>query len=143
MNRGHSNKAAASCLLQERVQLGVMPELVELAKIQGVKGYRARQLFNAGLRTIKDVAESDPSTLEAIFSRGMSLHLGQSCVTAVVRKGPLMTFANSCSISSLSHPTIRIEVLHPCMVIKTFAVAKRSVKGLNHNVADSIVTACC
>lgn len=56
--------------LQERVQHGVMPELVELARIQGVKGYRARQLFNAGLRTIKDVAESDPSTLEAIFNRG-------------------------------------------------------------------------
>ena len=47
-----------------------MPELVELARIQGVKGYRARQLFNAGLRTIQAVAESDPSTLEAIFNRG-------------------------------------------------------------------------
>ncbi len=57
-------------LVQERVQHGVMPELVELARIQGVKGYRARQLFNAGLRTIKAVAESDPSTLEAIFNRG-------------------------------------------------------------------------
>lgn len=59
--------------LQERVQHGVMPELVELARIQGVKGYRARQLFNAGLRTIKDVAESDPATLEAIFNKGDSL----------------------------------------------------------------------
>lgn len=47
-----------------------MPELVELARIHGVKGYRARQLFNAGLRTIQAVAESDPSTLEAIFNRG-------------------------------------------------------------------------
>ena len=50
-----------------------MPELVELARIQGVKGYRARQLFNAGLRTIRDVAESDPSTLQAIFNRGKLL----------------------------------------------------------------------
>ena len=48
-----------------------MPELVELAQIQGVKGYRARQLFNAGLRTIQAVAESDPSTLEAIFNKGV------------------------------------------------------------------------
>ena len=48
-----------------------MPELVELARIQGVKGYRARQLFNAGLRTIQAVAESDPTTLEAIFNRGL------------------------------------------------------------------------
>lgn len=57
-------------LMQERVQHGVMPELVELARIQGVKGYRARQLFNAGIRTIKEVAESDPVVLEAIFNKG-------------------------------------------------------------------------
>ena len=47
-----------------------MPELVELARIQGVKGYRARQLYTAGLRTVKDVAGSSAATIEHILSKG-------------------------------------------------------------------------
>lgn len=58
---------------QERVQHGVMPELVELAKIKGVKGYRARELYNAGLRCIQDVAKCEVSTLANIFGRGAAL----------------------------------------------------------------------
>jgi len=56
--------------LQERVQHGVMPELVDLARIKGVKGYRARVLFNNGLKTVADVAETDPAKLEAILGKG-------------------------------------------------------------------------
>ena len=57
-------------MLQERVQHGVMPELVELARIPGVKVFRARQLYNAGLRTVRDVAGSTASSLEQIISKG-------------------------------------------------------------------------
>jgi replicative superfamily II helicase len=61
--------------LQERVQHGVMPELVDLARIKGVKGYRARLLFNNGLRTVQDLAEADPSKLEAILEKGESVRV--------------------------------------------------------------------
>lgn len=57
-------------LLQEQVQHGVQPELLQLAQIKGVAGFRARQLYDAGLRSVRDVAEADPSSLAAIFARG-------------------------------------------------------------------------
>ena len=60
-------------LLQERVQHGVMPELVDLARIKGVKGYRARCLFKHGFRTVSEVAKADISKLEASLGKGESL----------------------------------------------------------------------
>lgn len=47
-----------------------MPELVALAAIQGVRGVRARQLYDVGLRTVKDVAESSADALTTVFARG-------------------------------------------------------------------------
>ena len=67
--------------VQERVQLGVMPELVELAQINGVKGYRARQLYNGGLRTVKDVADCTTIEIAAILTRGGTRNLFHgSCI---------------------------------------------------------------
>ena len=65
--------------VQERVQLGVMPELVELAQINGVKGYRARQLYNGGLRTVKDVADCTTNEIAAILTRGRTGKLFHGC----------------------------------------------------------------
>ena len=47
-----------------------MPELVDLARIKGVKGYRARCLFKHGFRTVSDVAKADISKLEASLGKG-------------------------------------------------------------------------
>ena len=56
--------------VQEQVQHGLQPELFELTKIKGVAGFRARQLFDAGLRSIRDVADADPTSLVTIFTKG-------------------------------------------------------------------------
>ena len=71
-----SQQSDTSECLQGRVEHGVMPELVDLARIQGVKGFRARQLYNAGLRTVRDVAESTVRTIEAVITnKGKPKHL--------------------------------------------------------------------
>lgn len=58
--------------VQERVQHGVQPELLQLARIKGVGGFRARQLYDAGLRQVADVAEAEPTMLTAVLAKSES-----------------------------------------------------------------------
>lgn len=55
---------------QNRVFHGVKPEVVPLADIKYVKGYRARLLFQAGFRTPNDVAAADVDQLATVLAKG-------------------------------------------------------------------------
>jgi len=67
---GLSDHARELEVLTLRVEKGVKRDVVELAKIRGVGRVRARALYNAGYRTIEDVARADPRRLSAIPSIG-------------------------------------------------------------------------
>jgi len=47
----------------KRLGFGVKPDLVPLTEIKGVQAARARALWNAGFKTVKDLAKADPETL--------------------------------------------------------------------------------
>ncbi|NPA22933.1 MAG: DEAD/DEAH box helicase [Crenarchaeota archaeon] len=55
-----SGKAERLDMLKIRVRYGVRSELVELVQLEGVGRARARALYEAGYRTIEDVARADP-----------------------------------------------------------------------------------
>ncbi len=55
-----NDKASKLDVLKIRVRYGVKNELVELVQIEGVGRARARALFDAGYRTIEDIARADP-----------------------------------------------------------------------------------
>jgi helicase len=56
--------------LRERVIEGVKEELVELVKLKGIGRVRARMLYNAGFKTIKNLSSSKPSQLLSIPTIG-------------------------------------------------------------------------
>ncbi len=47
-------------ILRIRVRYGIKTELVELVQIEGIGRARARALYDAGFRTVEDIAMSDP-----------------------------------------------------------------------------------
>lgn len=53
-----------------RINSGVKAEIVALTEIPGVRGYRARLLYKAGLRTPEAVAACDVARLTDILSAG-------------------------------------------------------------------------
>lgn len=53
----------------QTVGVGVKSELLPLTEIKGVKAFRAKVLWESGLRTIKQVASADEKTLETLFGR--------------------------------------------------------------------------
>lgn len=55
---------------QSRVFHGVKPEVVVLTAIPGVRGVRARMLYDAGLRAVEDVATASAEDLCAALMRG-------------------------------------------------------------------------
>nr|MDO8134365.1 ATP-dependent DNA helicase [Candidatus Njordarchaeum guaymaensis] len=56
--------------VRERVTEGVKEELLELVKLKGIGRVRARMLFNAGFKTIRDLRNSKPSQLLSIPTIG-------------------------------------------------------------------------
>ncbi|KAK9824289.1 hypothetical protein WJX72_009203 [[Myrmecia] bisecta] len=67
---GWGNMETIMAKFQSRVSHGVRPEIVELIRIDGIKAYRARQLYSAGLRTPAEVALSTVHQLTRIFEQG-------------------------------------------------------------------------
>ena len=59
--------------LSERIRHGVKPELLQLCSIEGVGRVRARMLYNAGLRTVEDVANAPLEKLAEIPRIGRDL----------------------------------------------------------------------
>ena len=57
---GLDEKAERLDILKIRVRYGVKSELVELVQLEGVGRARARALYDAGYRTIEDIANADP-----------------------------------------------------------------------------------
>ncbi len=55
-----NEKAEKLEILKIRVKYGVKSELVELVQLEGVGRARARALYDAGYRTIEDIARADP-----------------------------------------------------------------------------------
>jgi len=65
---------------QERLQFGVQRELVDLVRLSNVNGQRARVLYNAGLKTVAEVAASDPVQVEQILHRAGSFRRYGICL---------------------------------------------------------------
>jgi helicase len=59
-------------ILSQRVKYGVKPELLPLLSIPGIGRVRARRLYNAGFKTLADLARASPKELEAIPGIGPS-----------------------------------------------------------------------
>ena len=55
------------------MHFGVKKEIVALAEIKGVKPYRARLLYEAKFRTVKDVALADVKAIAEAFIKGAAL----------------------------------------------------------------------
>jgi len=64
---GWSNLELLLSQFQERLQFGVQRELVDLVRLDLLNGQRARILHNAGIKTIPDLATSEPATIAQIF----------------------------------------------------------------------------
>ncbi len=75
--RGHSERLE---VLKYRVSYGVRPELIELVvNLEGIGRVRARALYDAGYRTVEDVAMASPSDI-AYRVRGVGERLAESIV---------------------------------------------------------------
>ncbi len=59
-------------LLSERIRYGVKPELLQLTVIPGIGRVRARRLYNAGVKSLADLAAVEPARLAAIPGIGPS-----------------------------------------------------------------------
>ena len=55
---------------QGRVFHGVRPEVVVLTAIPGVRGFRARMLYDAGLRSVEDVADASADEVFIALTKG-------------------------------------------------------------------------
>lgn len=54
---------------QERLQFGVQRELVDLVRLDLLNGQRARVLHNAGIKTIHELAATEPARVAQIFHK--------------------------------------------------------------------------
>jgi DNA polymerase theta len=52
---------------QERLQFGVQRELCDLVRLSTMNGQRARILYNNGIKSVAELAASDPATVENIL----------------------------------------------------------------------------
>ncbi|HDM92032.1 MAG TPA: DEAD/DEAH box helicase [Candidatus Korarchaeota archaeon] len=59
--------------LSARMKVGVKPELLQLTAVLGVGRRRARALYEAGYRTLSDLASADPKRLQRIPGIGSKL----------------------------------------------------------------------
>ncbi len=57
-------------ILSERIAQGVRPELLPLTSLNGVGRVRARNLYNAGYRTLDDLRKASISELASVYSIG-------------------------------------------------------------------------
>ncbi|MEB2837119.1 MAG: DEAD/DEAH box helicase [Desulfurococcales archaeon] len=69
---GHPGVAGRLRVLGSRIRHGVKQELLELLSIPGIGRVRARRLYNAGYRSLADLASAEPSRLLAVPGIGAS-----------------------------------------------------------------------
>lgn len=60
---------------KERLFFGVHHDLIDLLKLQSLNGIRARVLFDNGVKTLVDLANSDALTIENILYNSISFEL--------------------------------------------------------------------
>jgi helicase len=60
-------------ILSMRIRYGVPEELLSLVILKGVGRVRAKLLYEAGYRTVRDIAEAEPEQLERIVGIGKQL----------------------------------------------------------------------
>ncbi|HIQ30018.1 MAG TPA: DEAD/DEAH box helicase [Candidatus Caldiarchaeum subterraneum] len=60
-------------VLSERIEHGVNPELLQLARLHGVGRVRARQLYNSGYRTLEDLRRASVEELARVPTIGARL----------------------------------------------------------------------
>ncbi len=60
-------------ILSMRIRYGVPEELLSLVTLKGVGRVRAKLLYEAGYRTVRDIAEAEPEQLERIVGIGKQL----------------------------------------------------------------------
>ncbi len=65
-------------ILSMRLRHGIPEEMLQLVSIRGIGRVRARILFEAGYRTVKDIAEASPEELERL--PGIGRHLSREIV---------------------------------------------------------------
>ena len=53
--------------MQERIHYGVREELLELVRLKGIGRVRARKLYNAGFRSVKDLQRADPVAVAEVL----------------------------------------------------------------------------
>jgi len=59
--------------IRKRLKSGIKEELVALCELRGVGRVRARRMFNAGIKSIKDVKKIDVKDLERVLSPKIAL----------------------------------------------------------------------
>jgi len=60
---GHKDYRLRISQLEERVKLGVKPELLPLTRLEGIGRVRGRSLFNAGYKTVEDLKKASVTEL--------------------------------------------------------------------------------
>jgi helicase len=60
-------------ILSRRIRYGVPEDLLSLVILKGVGRVRAMLLYEAGYRTVRDIAEAEPEQLERIVGIGKQL----------------------------------------------------------------------
>ncbi|MGC8609662.1 MAG: helix-hairpin-helix domain-containing protein, partial [Thermoplasmata archaeon] len=65
-------------ILNIRIREGIKPEVMDLTMISGIGRVRARRLFNAGIKSIAEVAASDEARIMRIY--GFSHALASSII---------------------------------------------------------------
>lgn len=63
---------------QDRLHFGVSRDLLDLMRLPLLNGRSARALFNAGLETLIQIANSDIDTIEAIFNKVVPFESGKT-----------------------------------------------------------------
>ncbi len=53
--------------MQERIHYGVREDLLELVRLKGIGRVRARKLYNAGFRSVKDLQRADPAAVAEVL----------------------------------------------------------------------------
>ncbi len=69
----HADAEQALEPLRMRVQYGVRAELLPLVSLKGIGRKRARNLFNAGFKTARDIADADLRDLEKVPAIGKTI----------------------------------------------------------------------
>lgn len=66
---GWSNLELLLSQFQERLQFGIQRELCDLVRLDVLNGQKARILYNSGIKSIAELAASEPSRVEQILHK--------------------------------------------------------------------------